>query len=185
MQKVFPTFFLFSFVLSLLIAPASYAAQLASDSSAHIATSEASTRVDNRVTILKKYLEEKSSPLAPYALRFVTEADKNNIDWRLLVSISGVESTFAQQLPQNSYNAWGWGIYGNNTFKFSSYDEAITTISLALRDTYMNKWGAKDIYEIGRLYAASPTWADRVTYFMENIDKFKLDNPENTLSISL
>ncbi|QQG40646.1 MAG: glucosaminidase domain-containing protein [Candidatus Levyibacteriota bacterium] len=140
---------------------------------------------DARVKILKKYLEKYNSPLVNYASVFVAEADKNNIDYRLLVAISGVESTFGQQIPNNSYNAWGWGIYGDNMIRFSSWNEAIATISGELRQKYINQWGAKDVYQIGRFYAASPTWASRVNYFMEKINAFALKNPGQSLPISL
>lgn len=140
---------------------------------------------DSRAKILKEFLETFDSPLAASAQTFVQAADENKIDWRLVTAISGVESTFAHQLPSNSYNAWGWGIYGDNTIYFSSYDEAIQTITKALREKYMDKWGAQDVYEIGHFYAASPTWASRVAYFMNKIEEFAEKNPKNSLSISL
>src|SRR5579864_6730558 len=54
---------------------------------------------DNRVEILQKFLEQYNSPLASNAETFVKEADKNKIDWKLLPSIAGVESTFAHAEP--------------------------------------------------------------------------------------
>lgn len=131
-----------------------------------------------RVAILYNFLDSYNSPLKIYARNFVEEANKNNLDYRLLAAISGVESTFGQQLPYSSYNAWGWGIYGNNALRFGSYPEAISTISKSLRENYIDSWGAKNVYQIGRFYAASPTWAQRVVYFMEKVE------PE-TLSLDL
>ncbi|CAN5182864.1 hypothetical protein BH11PAT1_BH11PAT1_3920 [soil metagenome] len=144
-----------------------------------------SLKVDTRAKILEKYLKKYDSPLAPYAKTFVAEADRNDIDWKLLVAISGVESTFGKQIPHNSYNGWGWGIYGDQTHGFASWDAAILTISKGLRDNYMNKWGAKDIDSIGRIYAANPAWANRVTYFSEQIDTFAKQQNNTQLSISL
>lgn len=142
-------------------------------------------KYDDRTKILRKYLEQYNSPLAKHADTFIKEADKYNIDWRLITAISGVESTFAHFLPFNSYNAWGWGIYGDNIYYFKSYDDGIQTISKGIRQDYMNKWGAKDVYQIGRIYAASPTWASRVDYFMEKIDEFAKADTKNTLSLTL
>lgn len=141
--------------------------------------------VDNRAKILKKFLQFYNSPLADNAETFVKQADANNLDWRLVASISGVESTFGKQIPYNSYNAWGWGIYGNNMIYFTSFDEAIETISKALRENYIDKWGAQNVYQIGRFYAASPTWTQRVVYFMNKVDEFAVKNPTESLSISL
>lgn len=123
-----------------------------------------------KVATLYNFLNKYNSPLKTYARNFVEEADRYSLDYRLLVAISGVESTFAQQLPYNSYNAWGWGIYGDNMIRFSSYPEAISTISKSLRENYINKWGAQNVYQIGRFYAASPTWAQRVVWFMEKME---------------
>lgn len=140
---------------------------------------------DTRVRILKDFLAQYNSPLASSAQTFIKAADKYNLDWRLVASISGVESTFAQQLPSNSYNAWGWGIYGDNAIYFSSYDEAIETISKSLREKYMDQWKAQDVYQIGSFYAASEMWPYRVAYFMNKINDFATSNPQYVLSISL
>lgn len=129
---------------------------------------------NRRAAVLYNFLEGYNSPLKNYSRNFVEDADKYNLDYRLLVAISGVESTFAKQLPYNSYNAWGWGIYGNNMIRFSSYPEAIATISKTLRENYIDQWGAKNVYQIGRFYAASPTWAQRVVYFMGKIEDSNL-----------
>jgi hypothetical protein len=139
---------------------------------------------DSRIRILREYLEKYDSPLVPYAGTFVQAADKYDLDWKLVASISGVESTFGQQIPNNSFNGWGWGIYGDNMIRFSSWNEGIETVSQGLRTNYLNKWGAKDVYEIGKIYAASPTWAQKVAYFMNSIEQFSNLNSAN-LSISL
>src|SRR5438128_1654302 len=88
---------------------------------------------DKRVKILEGYLRSHSSPLSPYAEVFIKEADKNKLDWELLPSIAGVESTFGQFLPPDSYNGWGFGIYGEHVMRFSSWEEAIATIAKSLR----------------------------------------------------
>lgn len=154
-------------------------------SSAAFFESQAKPGIDKRAKTLKSYLETNNSPLAPYTKNFIIEADKYRLDWRLVASISGVESTFGKQLPYNSYNAWGWGIYGDNVHYFKSYDEAIHVISKGLRENYINKWGAKDVYQIGDYYAADPNWAGKVSYFMNKIDKYELENSKETLPLSL
>jgi hypothetical protein len=135
--------------------------------------------------MLGEFLEQYNSPLQPFASDFVEIADKYNLDWKLVAAISGVESTFGKLIPYQSFNGWGWGIYGDNMIRFSSWTEGIETVSEGLRTNYLNKWGAKDIYEIGRFYAASPTWAQRVTYFMRKIDELKDQKLAQSLSISL
>lgn len=137
------------------------------------------------VKILHDFLEKRNSPLAPYAKNFVDEAKKNNLDWKLVAAISGLESSFGVHIPANSYNGWGFGIYGDNVKRFGSWDEGIATVSASIRNDYMDKWNAKTIPEIGRIYAASPTWAIRVKLFMDSIDTFEQDQKRNTLALSL
>ena len=162
-----------------------YAMQDASGSSAALTTLMQVKEENSHIRILKKFLEKYSSPLTPYAQSFVDNAAKYDLDWRLVAAISGLESTFGQQIPYNSYNGWGWGIYGDNIIRFSSWDEGIQTVSKGLRENYINKWQAQDVYEIGRIYASSPTWAVRVEWIMNRMQEFELANARETLSLSL
>lgn len=152
--------------------------------SAHFSV-EYTANKDTRARALEAFLIQYNSPFADKADFFVAEADRNGLDWRLLAAISGVESTFGQRFPEGSYNAWGWGIYGTNRLGFASWEEAIQTISTGLRERYMDKWGAQDVHQIGRYYAASPTWATRVAFFMEKIGDFETVYTSEQLPISI
>ncbi len=180
------------FILSLIVITFSSpqkasADSLASGSSANInrIAITQSNGNDYRVKILHDYLAKENSPLATYAAEFVSTADKYNLDWRLVAAISGVESTFGKEIPADSYNAWGWGVYGDNVIRFSSWKDGIDTISQGLRDRYINQWGGKDVYQIGSMYAASPAWAGHVVYYMDNIQNYGLRKPTDLLSLSL
>ena len=171
---------------ALIIPQSAKAQEKASASSASIQTSIAAKHgFDNRAKILQRYLESKDSPLALFANEFVTDADKYNLDWRLVAAISGVESTFGQAIPPYSYNGWGWGVYGDNVIRFKSWPDGINTVSQGLRERYMDGWGGKDIYQIGAMYASSPAWANHVNFYLNNIDSFVASNPEQSLSLSL
>lgn len=178
--------FILSFViLSIFIFTPKVYAENSARPSAILADARSVSLSDNRVKILKEFLESYNSPLAPFALVFVETADIYNLDWRLVAAISGVESTFGQQVPQGSYNGWGWGVYGNNVTYFSSWEDGIQTVSKGLREKYMDRAGTDNIYVVGSSYAASPTWAVRVESFMNRISDFTLLNPQDSLSISL
>ncbi len=153
--------------------------------SARIETKLAKTEYDYRADILRGYLNQYNSPLADNAEDFVKYADMYDLDWRFVAAISGVESTFGHQIPANSYNGWGWGVYGGNVTRFTSWEDGIETISKGLRENYMDKWGATNVYEIGSIYAASPTWAQRVEGFMYQIQVYSLKNPRNALSLTI
>ncbi|MBI2029382.1 glucosaminidase domain-containing protein [Candidatus Gottesmanbacteria bacterium] len=133
-----------------------------------------------RIRVLENFLNKYNSPLAAYTSVFVDEAYSNNLDWRLVASIAGVESTFGKTIPANSYNGWGWN---NGKYSFESWEDAISTISESLNVKYAQKWGAKDPYQIGKYYAASPTWASRVTYFMEKIEKSSPETEKLTFNL--
>lgn len=133
--------------------------------------------IDKRAQVLKNYLAKHKSPLENSAQDFIDAADQYGIDWKLVVSISGVESTFGKRIPgghdplYTSYNGWGWGVYGDNVLKFKSWREAIFTISKGLKENYVDK-GYTEPISMNRKYAASQTWGVRVVYFMNEIEKF-------------
>jgi len=180
---------LLAVILFTAISPKNAFAATPSDHSANFAAPQVVTPTpmehDNRAQILRSYLEQYNSPLADHAQTFIDQADANHIDWKLVVAISGVESTFGEAIPPYSYNAWGYNVYGTNVRRFSSWDDGITVVSHDLRTIYMDQRGATNVYQIGATYAASPTWASRVQGNMDDIDQYskRFDNP--TLSISL
>lgn len=153
--------------------------------SAKLNDSSEYTQQDNRVQILRGFLTTYDSPLAQYSEDFVRSADKYRLDWKLVAAISGLESTFGQQIPYNSYNGWGWGIYGDNMIRFKSWPEGIETISKGLRFNYLKDKTESDPYVIGPTYASSPTWAQRVAYFMQKIDEYRIKNAKSSLSLSI
>lgn len=181
---VFSTLFLLT-LLTLTLPQKALASENIAGSSAALQKQTVRQEMDPRTRILRDFLKSYNSPLADSAGVFVQTADKNKLDWKLVAAISGVESTFGHQIPYNSYNAWGWGIYGDNRLGFASFDEGITTISKSLREDYMNRWKAQDVSAIGKIYAASPTWSSKVTYFMNKIDSFAANDPSYHLSLSI
>lgn len=140
---------------------------------------------DRRVAKLKAYLTTYNSPLADHAAVFVKYADTYHLDWRLVASIAGVESWYGQMVPPDSYNGWGWGVYNGNVTSFASWDDGIATISKSLREDYMDKWGAKDVNEIGKYYAADPQWAYKVQHFMDELDQFDSNSGKQTPELSI
>lgn len=150
-------------------------------------------KLDPEAQILQKYLAKYDSPLQYHAQDFIDAAKQYNLDWKLLPSIAGVESTFGKFIP-GGYNGWGWGVYGTQAIYFASWNEAIFTIAQGLRENYFNK-GYNEPYSINKIYAASPTWGFRVSYFMNDLEKFeksytyttnnpKIGTPPNIAAVS-
>lgn len=170
---------LFTSLLSLF--PYPIRAQIVDSHGSQVVTIEARP-IDKRAQIIKDYLVKYNSPLENSAQDFVDAADKYGIDWKLVVSISGVESTFGKNIPgghdplYTSYNGWGWGVYGDNSLGFKSWRDAIFTISQGLKENYVDK-GYTEPLVMNRKYAASPTWGVRVVYFMNDLDKYAQSYP--------
>lgn len=122
---------------------------------------------DVRAIKLSKFFESYNSPLSVYADKFIFYADKYNLDWRLVAAISGVESTFAKQIPYGSYNAYGWAA---GAYRFKSWEDSIEVVSRSLKEDYIEK-GAPSLTRIGRRYCPpNPLWIWRVKFFMDKIE---------------
>lgn len=93
---------------------------------------------DKRVAILKAFFRRHDSPLYEQAEYIVKVSDENGLDYRLLPAIAMQESTACKVIPKNSYNCWGWGIYGNKITRFESYQTAIETIARGLKKNYID-----------------------------------------------
>lgn len=126
--------------------------------------------LDGEAKVLSNYLAKYNSPLQYHAQDFIDAAKQYELDWKMLPSIAGVESTFGKQIP-GGYNAWGWGVYGNQAIYFKSWKEGIFEVARGLRENYLDK-GLNDPYAINRVYAASPRWGSKVSFFMKDLDNF-------------
>ncbi len=122
---------------------------------------------DARIEILRQFFEKYKSPLELYAQNMVQDADKYGLDYRLLPAIAMQESNLCQKIIPNSYNCWGFGIYGKKVTRFESYPEAIDTVTRTLVKNYV-AGGLNTPEEIMKKYTPSNngSWAYSVNYFM-------------------
>jgi hypothetical protein len=162
------------FVIPLISPRLTFASEIAGASGVLKAETEAKV-ADTRALRLEGYLTSQGSPLTPYARKFVEEADKNQIDWRLLPAIAGIESSFGKRMIAGTYNAWGWG---GGTIRFASWEEAIETISKALAEKYYAR-GLNTPEKINPVYCPpNRTWAPKVRIFMDKIESFEESKTE-------
>lgn len=122
---------------------------------------------DARIEIIKQFFAKYKSPLEPFASNIVGDADKYGLDFRLLPAIAMQESNLCQKIITDSYNCWGFGIYGKKVTRFESYPEAIDTVSRTLATNYI-AGGLNTPEEIMKKYTPSNngSWAYSVNYFM-------------------
>lgn len=76
-----------------------------------------------KVAAVQNFLQQYNAPLAANAEDFVRAADMYGIDYRLLPSISMIESTGGKFLFK-PYNPFGWGNWGYPSFTAAIYDVA-------------------------------------------------------------
>jgi hypothetical protein len=122
------------------------------------------------VDALSAFLSRYDSPLLGYAEEIVNAADKYGLDYRLLPAIAMQESTLCEKAPKDSFNCWGFGIYGKKVTRFDNFSHAIETVSKALAEDYHAR-GLQDPHEIMTRYTPSNSgeWAENVSYVMGRI----------------
>jgi hypothetical protein len=178
MKKLFSFIIFALFILAYPARPA-FAVDEAGQAAA-LAYQQVTNTPDTRITRLQTFLASYNSPLAGEAKTFIAQADKHNLDWKLVAAIAGVESTFGKQIPYGSYNGWGWGIPtgAQSGIGFKNWSEGIATVSEGLRKNYIDR-GATNVYEIGAIYAANGTsWGNHVRFFIDKIDSFLPVDPD-------
>ena len=132
---------------------------------------------------MSEFLDAYNSPMQPYAQVFVTVADEHGLDWRLVASISGVESAFGNLIPHTGYNnGWGWRGGPDGAYSvFENFGEGITLVTTRLALGYGTSLTP---FDIEPTYcppcAANPahSWANGVTRYMNEL-QYYLNNLEN------
>jgi murein DD-endopeptidase MepM/ murein hydrolase activator NlpD len=116
-----------------------------------------------------RYQRSKGSPLAGQGAAFVRAGRRHRVPAKLLVAITGAESSFGKHLS-GSNNPFGWG----PGIDFGSWGEAIDTVASGLRENYLNA-GLRSIPQIGGKYAPKGAGNDPTnlnSHWVTNVQKF-------------
>jgi len=126
---------------------------------------------DARAEILRQYLARYESPLEPLADLIVQVADENDFDYRWMVAIAQQESNLCKRIPENSYNCWGWGIYGDKVTRFDSFEEAIRRIAPQFKEIFLQDNHSKDPFKVMRTYTppSDGSWAAGINQFFTEL----------------
>lgn len=129
---------------------------------------------DARPEIIRQFLKRHRSPLLPSTDFLITTADKYGLDYRLLVAIAMQESNLCKKIPENSFNCWGFGIYGDKVLRFKNYEEGVETVAKSLREHYVNK-GFVTPEQVMAKYAPPSlekggAWAKGITQFFQELE---------------
>src|SRR5215467_3357822 len=117
---------------------------------------------DARLKHLQKFFAKGNCPAQKYSLVFLEAADNNDLDWRLLPSISFVESTGGKAAKNNNLFGWDSGQAG-----FTTPRAAIHLVGYRL--THSDLYRNKGTDEILATYNPSADYADKVKQVMRSI----------------
>lgn len=122
---------------------------------------------DARIEVLTNFLRKYDSDLSPYAQKIIDTADRYDLDFRLVPAIAMQESNLCKKVIKESYNCWGYGIYGTKVKKFKDYPSAIEAVSKTLASDYKDQ-GLVTPDEIMKKYTpgSNGSWAKSVNHFM-------------------
>ncbi|MBI3305908.1 hypothetical protein HYZ82_02090 [Candidatus Nomurabacteria bacterium] len=135
------------------------------------------------------YFKDRGMPLAGTGMKMVLEAEKNNLDWRLLPAIAVRESTGGKfACKKAKFSAFGWGSCKIN---FDSHEEAIEIIAKNLGGNNPNTahhYDDKTTKEILRAYnppSVVPRYAEQVISIMNTIgtEEFIPDAPGSSFDL--
>lgn len=131
-----------------------------------------SIKNDNRQEILRNYFTFYKSPLLENTKDFLEIADTYQLDYRLLVAIAGVESTFERNGNVSDYNPFGY-MCGNSPCQFLSFRESIVKVAktIGTQRTYANFRQSGSILELAKIYnyVSPEDWTRKIQYFMDEL----------------
>jgi hypothetical protein len=81
------------------------------------------------------------------------------------------ESTLCKFIPENSFNCWGWGIYGDKVTRFESFEEAIRRIAPQFKRIFLQDNHYKDPMQVMKTYTppSDGSWAEGVLQFFDKL----------------
>jgi hypothetical protein len=129
-----------------------------------LATTFADYQQDPRVESLRKFFEEAGCPAASLSQVFLHAADRYELDWRLLPSISFVESTGGKWARDN--NLFGWN---NGRAAFPTMAAGIYTVGYSLANSELYR--DKNLDQILATYNPRDEYAQKVKWVMKRISR--------------
>lgn len=117
---------------------------------------------DARLKRLEKFFRKAGCPAQKYSGVFLEAADANDLDWRLLPSISFIESTGGKAARGNNFFGWDSG-----RAEFASPIEGIQAVGYSLSHSHLYR--DKDVDGILATYNPNTDYAEKVKSVMRRI----------------
>lgn len=106
------------------------------------------------------------TPLRGQGFVFEAEGHRWNVNPFFVAAITGTESSFGAA-------RCGWNVFGWNSCRgdsFTSFADAISVVTRALRENYMNRWNLGTVELIGVVYCRCGShWAANTRSFMRRL----------------
>ena len=148
--------------------------------SSMITTPEEAAR-KTKADAIDAFFASYNSPLEGYGMKFVLEAEKNDLDYRLLPAIAMRESTGGKKACKSVPNSvFG---YGSCKISFDSIDQSIEVVSASLGGNSSNlskhHYDGKTTLQILRKYnSVIKNYPNQVVKIMKMISNDEEDNTE-------
>jgi hypothetical protein len=117
---------------------------------------------DPRLERLRRFFKKKNCPAHAFSETFLEAADLYSLDWRLLPSISFIESTGGKAFRNNNWFGWGIG-----PEKFPSVVAGIHWVGYRLGHSVLYK--GKSLDTILKTYNPRVEYARKVKMVMQQI----------------
>jgi hypothetical protein len=150
-------------------------------SSKPLTVEQATSRVeikDSRAQKINEIFKYYKCPLEGMGEVFVNEADANNIPWYLVASVAFQESSCGKNTPkvngEESFNAWGWAVYGDKTHRFDNWARGIEIVSKYFASRFFSQ-GITDTCVIMKTYTppSNGSWCNGVNEFSDLIKNYQ------------
>jgi hypothetical protein len=150
-----------------------FVASVADDQALSVQDKALQLEREEKAAKIDAYFAKGDMPLEGFGMKMVLEAEKNDLDWRLIPAIAVRESTGGRHACKSvSYSAFGWG---SCKISFKSYDHAIESLAHNLGGNnpktarYYDNKSVKDILETYNPPSVVPTYAKEVMAIMNKI----------------
>lgn len=119
-------------------------------------------RCDPRLVRLRQFFQERDCPAQRLAADFIAASDMHQLDWRLLPSLSLVESTGGKYQKNN--NMFGWE---NSNYRFRNMKEGVYVVASHLRNDRLYRH--KSLDSVLRTYNPNAGYSTRVRAVMNQL----------------
>lgn len=134
---------------------------------------------DIRVEKIYRYLQKYHSPMLKHTQDLVMLADQYQVDPFLIVAIAQCETNLGKKSPEDCFNAFGLGIYGDKKACFDNWPHNLEAMSKTLRTKYLD-YGLVTPEQIMEKYCPASIeksdghWAKCVNKFKADVENISL-----------